>query len=109
MRDSRAGDRAAFFLLGAGIGAAIALLTAPDSGARTRKKLRRQSEEVADYLIDAGKDLVHRCEELYDRSGELVEDATHELSDKYKALHQHSKRLLDEAETILRRTRAVIG
>jgi hypothetical protein len=39
-----------------------------------------------------------------------VEDATHELSGKYRALREHSKQLLDEAETILRRTKsAAIG
>ena len=110
MRDKRAGDRAAFFLLGAAIGAVAALLLAPASGARTRRRLVRKGEEVADYLIDAGKELVEQCEELYERSGELVEDATHELSGKYRALHQHTKQLLDEAETILRRAKsAAIG
>jgi hypothetical protein len=76
MSDTKAGDRAAFFLLGAAIGAAAALLIAPASGARTRKRLRRQGEEVADYLIDAGKELVDECEDLYERSGEVLEDAT---------------------------------
>ena len=110
MSDTRAGDRAAFFLLGAAIGAAAALLMAPASGARTRRKLVRKGEEVGDYLIDAGKELVEKCEDLYERSGELVEDAAHELSEKYRALHDHSKQLLDEAETILRRTKsAAIG
>jgi gas vesicle protein len=110
MSDTRTGDRAAFFLLGAAIGAAAALLMAPASGAHTRRKLRRQGEEVADYLIHAGKDLVDRCEDLYERSGEVVEDATHELSGKYRALHEYSRQLLDEAEAIFRRTRnAAIG
>jgi gas vesicle protein len=110
MRDKRAGDRAAFFLLGAAIGAATALLLAPASGARTRRRLVRKGEEVADYLIDAGRELIEQCEDLYERSGELVEDAAHELSGKYHALHQHTKQLLDEAETILRRAKsAAIG
>ena len=86
MSDTRPGERAAFFLLGAAIGAAAALLMAPASGARTRRRLARKSEEVADYLIAAGKELVERCEDLYERSGELVEDATHELAGKYRAL-----------------------
>ena len=106
MRDTRAGDRATFFLLGAAIGAAAALLMAPASGARTRRRLVRKGEEVADYLIDAGKELVEKCADLYERSGELVGDATHELSGKYRALHEHSKQLLDEAETILRRAKS---
>jgi gas vesicle protein len=110
MSDTRAGDRAAFFLLGAAIGAAAALLMAPASGAHTRRKLRRHGEEVADYLIDAGKELVDKCEDLYERSEEVVEDAAHELSGKYRALRDHSRQLLDEAETILRRTKsAAIG
>ena len=105
MSDTRAGDRAAFFLLGAAIGAAAALLMAPASGARTRRRLVRKGEDVADYLIDAGKELAEKCEDLYERSGDLVEDAAHELSGKYRALQEHTKQLLDEAETILRRAK----
>src|SRR5262249_56217937 len=101
----RAGDRTAFFLLGAGIGAAAALLLAPASGARTRRRLVRKGEEVADYLIDAGKELIEKCEDLYERSGELVNNATQDLSGTYLVLHEHTKLLLDEAETILRRAK----
>ena len=110
MRDTRAGDRATFFLLGAAIGAATALLMAPASGARTRRRLVRKGEEVAVEMIEAGKELMEKCEDLCERSGELVGDATHELSGKYRALREHSKQLLDEAETILQRAkRAATG
>ena len=110
MRDKEAGDRVGFFLLGAAIGAAAALLLAPTSGERTRRRLVRKGEEVSDYLIEAGKELIEKCEDLYERSGDLVEDATHELSGKYRALHAHTKQLLDEAETILHRAKsAAIG
>ena len=78
---------------------------APASGARTRRGLRRQGEEIADYLIHAGKELVDKCEDLYERSGEVVGDATHELSGKYRALHEYTRHLLEEAETILRWTK----
>jgi gas vesicle protein len=108
MSDTNAGDRAAFFLLGAAIGAAAALLLAPASGVRTRRKLVRKGEEVADYLIDAGKELVEKCGDLYERSGELAEDATRELTGKYRALHEQSKQLLEETETILRRARDAV-
>jgi gas vesicle protein len=110
MSDTRAGDRAAFFLLGAAVGAAAALLMAPASGTHTRRRSRLKGEEVADYLIDAGKELVDKCEDLYERSEEMVEDATHELSGKYRSLQKYSRQLVDEAETILRRTKsAAIG
>ena len=78
----------------------------PASGAQTRRRLRRQGEEAADYLIETGKELVDKCEDLYERSGDVVEDATHELSGKYRALREYSRQLLDEAETILRRTKS---
>jgi gas vesicle protein len=105
MADSKPGDRAAFFLMGAAIGAAVALLMAPASGERTRRRLARKGQEVADYLIDAGRELVEKSEDLRERSGELVEDLAHELSGKYRALSEHSKQLLEEIETILRRTK----
>jgi gas vesicle protein len=96
--------------LEAAIGGAAALLMAPASGVHTRRRLRRQGEEVADYLIHAGKELVDKCEDLYERSGEVVEDATQKLSGKYRALHEYSRQLLGEAEAILRRTKnAAIG
>ena len=51
-----------------------------------------------------------KCEDLCERSGDVVEDATHELAGKYRALREYSRQLLDEAETILRRTKsAAIG
>src|ERR1039457_4006586 len=102
MSDTRAGDRAAFFLLGAAIGSAVALLMAPASGARTRRRLARKGEEVADYLIDAGKELVEKCEDLYEHSGQLGGDATRELAGKYRALQEHRNHLLDEAKMIPR-------
>ena len=105
MSDTRGADQAICFLLGAAIGAAAALLMAPATGARTRRKLVRKGEEAADYLIDASKELVEKCEELYQRSGELVEGATRDLSGTYRALHEHTKQLLDETETILRRVK----
>ena len=110
MPRQRVGDRVGFFLVGVAVGAVAALLTAPQSGARTRRRLVRKGEEVADYLIDASQELTEKCKELYEHSAELAEDAGHELSAKYRALHEHSKQLLDEAETILHRAkRAATG
>jgi gas vesicle protein len=105
MSDSSARDQAAFFLLGAAIGATAALLLAPASGEKTRRGLARKGEAVADYMVDAGKELVEKCEDLYERSGELAGDATRELSGKYRALYDQSKQLLEETEEILRRAK----
>jgi gas vesicle protein len=105
MSNTKARDQAAFFLLGSAIGVVAALLMAPASGVYTRRRLRRQGEQASDYLIEAGKELVGKCEDLYKHSRDLVEDATHELSGKYRALHEYSRHLLDEAETILGHTK----
>ena len=109
MRKTQTGDVAGFFLLGAIAGAAVALLMAPASGARTRRRLLRKGEEAADYLMTAGKDLIDKCEDLYERGGELVEDASHELSGKYRALLEYSKQAVGEAEAILRRTKTTVS
>ena len=82
---------------------------APASGARTRRRLLRKGEEAADYLMTAGKDLIDKCEDLYERGGELVEDASHELSGKYRALLEYSKQAVGEAEAILRRTKTTVS
>jgi gas vesicle protein len=103
MSELKVGDRIGFFLLGAAIGAAVTLLIVPESGARTRRKLRRKGAYAADYLIGAGKDLVERCEDLSRSSGELLGDAAHELSEKYRELSERSRQLVDEAATTIRR------
>lgn len=52
--------------LGAAAGTAIGMLTAPQSGVRTRRKLVRAGEQLRD-------DLAERSEEWIDRGREKVE------------------------------------
>jgi gas vesicle protein len=52
------------FGAGAAIGAAIALLYAPQSGVVTRKKLKSGIEDASDYLEDAGDYLKEQAEKL---------------------------------------------
>ena len=58
--------------------------TADGTGVRRAhsQEINPPGRRVADYLIDAGKELVEKCEDLYERSGELVQDASRELSGK---------------------------
>jgi gas vesicle protein len=107
MSDRRIGNGAALLFLGIGIGTAATLLTAPASGAKTRARLRRRGGEVADYLIETGKDLMQTCEDLCEQGAEVAGDTAHELSVKYRKLHDYSKELLDEAESILRHAKAL--
>ena len=103
MSQTKVGDRLGLLLVGSAIGAAIALLLAPESGIKTRRKLARAGEDAADYLIGACEDLVERCEDLQKRSSKLASKAARELSEKYRDLSERSRQLADEAVAIIRR------
>lgn len=55
-----------WFAFGVGVtaGAAVALLYAPQTGARTRKRLRKGLDEAADYLDEAADYLKDQAERL---------------------------------------------
>src|SRR5580704_4300826 len=63
------------FLIGASAGAAVALLCAPQSGAKTRKQLRKGVEEAGDYLEDAGDYLKSQAERFASEAHKAVERA----------------------------------
>jgi gas vesicle protein len=56
------------FGIGVGAGAAVALLYAPQSGVRTRKRLRKGVEGAGDYLVDAGDYLKEQAERFSDEA-----------------------------------------
>ena len=55
-----------YFILGFGIGVAVGILFAPQSGEETRQLLRSKADESKDYLKKRG-------EALYESAGDLVE------------------------------------
>jgi len=69
------GNKVIWFLTGAAIGAAVALLFAPASGEETRKYIGKKAEEGRDALADAGRDLADRSREYYDKGRKLAEEA----------------------------------
>jgi len=50
MSDNNGGDKFLYFLAGAGVGAALALLFAPKSGRETREIIARTASEGREYL-----------------------------------------------------------
>jgi len=56
------------FLVGTIAGATAALLLAPESGARTRRKLRRKLEDAGERMADTGRELADDCRELRERT-----------------------------------------
>jgi gas vesicle protein len=66
----------AWFITGALIGAAVALLYAPKSGKETRKLISKTSSRGKEAVAETGKDLVEVGRDVFDRGRKLVEDAT---------------------------------
>ena len=64
-----------WFLTGAALGAAIALLYAPQSGADTRRYLGRKARKGREALNDVSEDLMEKGRELYDQGRRVAEEA----------------------------------
>lgn len=75
MEDRNGFNAIGWFISGAVLGAAVALLLAPESGARTRHKLAKQADRGRRSIIESGQELFDRGRELYERGREIAEDA----------------------------------
>jgi gas vesicle protein len=69
------GSRFVWFVAGAALGAAVALLYAPQSGEDTRKLIGDKAKEGADVLADSGRDMMDRGRELYERGRKMADEA----------------------------------
>lgn len=108
-RDNRAAVGAMMLLAGGIIGAGLALLYAPQSGARTRKqisryakKVRNETEEMirdaAHAVTDMAEDLGEKTTELVERGGDVADDWRRHLLDSIdqgqKSLDKQRKKLM---------------
>ncbi len=64
-----------FFLTGAAVGTAVALLYAPKSGVETRKQIRRFSKKAVHQLDDLQNDLREQVSDGYQQVMEVFGDA----------------------------------
>ena len=78
-------------VIGALIGAGVALLLAPDSGKRTRRRIRRSAEGLSDAAGD-------RLQTVADDARQLADDAL-------KSAERSSERLVDSVERGAKRLR----
>jgi gas vesicle protein len=69
------GKNILFFLGGAALGVAAALLIAPDTGENTREKLSRSAQKSKDLLGGSGRDLFEKGRELYEKGREIADEA----------------------------------
>src|SRR2546426_9168803 len=78
--ESRTGEKALFFTLGAFIGAPIALLLAPRSGEETRKIIASKAREGADYVGARGRNVVDKTTGYVDRGKEMLQQQREQLT-----------------------------
>jgi gas vesicle protein len=96
MEDESTGTNFIWFLTGAALGAAIALLLAPQEGRETRDQVRRRVLEGRETLTKTGKEAYEKGRELYERGKELADDAS-ELVDKGKDVVSRVKETVQSA------------
>lgn len=65
---------AAAFMIGGAIGAAIALLYAPQSGRETRKDIKRTARRVRNEAADLVEDTINRVDDFVDETKEMVSE-----------------------------------
>jgi gas vesicle protein len=79
------GNNVAWFLTGAFIGAAVALLYAPKSGKETRRYLADKVQQSKDAVADTSNNIVEASKDMFDRGRQLVDDAA-DLFDRGRKL-----------------------
>jgi len=79
------GEKTLFFLVGAAIGAATALLLAPRSGAETRKLLAARAREGADAVVNQSKIVADVATSYLDRGKESIQHQRDQLSAAFEA------------------------
>ncbi|MGA8027684.1 MAG: YtxH domain-containing protein [Bryobacteraceae bacterium] len=82
----------AWLICGAVLGAAAALLLAPEAGARTRRKLLNQAERGRKTILESGQEIFERGRELYERGREIAEDA----AEMFERGRQIAEKTIDE-------------
>lgn len=74
-RNNNFGENVVWFFVGATVGAAVALLYAPQSGDRTRRLIVRKLSDSRDALADSGTDLAGKGRELFEKGRRVADDA----------------------------------
>jgi gas vesicle protein len=79
------GDTLVWFLVGAAMGASVALLYAPQSGDRTRRLIGRKLADGREVLEEQGSELLEKSRELFEKGRKVADDAA-ELFEKGRSM-----------------------
>jgi len=73
------------FSIGAAAGAAVALIYAPQSGARTRRQIRRGLEDAGDYIKETAETIGGHAEKYVKQGKNVVEIVADTATSAYGA------------------------
>jgi gas vesicle protein len=104
-KDSNAGSNLVCFLLGAAVGAAVALLYAPQEGETTRRLLGEKATEMKDKAAEMSSTVAQTAKEKTSLLKEKAGQASDKLSEMLHRSQQESK---DAMDTAADKTRAVV-
>ncbi len=74
-----------YFIMGAGIGAALGILLAPKPGEETREDLRRRADEGREYVRRRSGELREHAGEIIEQGRELVDAQREQLNSALEA------------------------
>jgi gas vesicle protein len=66
-------NRVVWFLTGAALGAAVALLYAPQSGRDTRRYITKKARKSGEAISDTGRELFEKGRKMADDAADLFE------------------------------------
>jgi gas vesicle protein len=78
--ESSVGEKGLYFLLGAFVGAATALLLAPRSGVETRKLVLAKAREGADFVSNKSKAVAEKASDYVERGKEVLQQQRDQLN-----------------------------
>lgn len=83
------------FIMGGVIGAGAAMLFAPESGRRTRERLRDLAADMRDRTLDISEDLRDKAEDAIERGREVLDEKKSILSAAVQAGREAMQRERD--------------
>jgi gas vesicle protein len=81
MAQENFGSKVIYLLIGIGVGAAVALLFAPQSGEKTRKQIVDKAQNGKDFMVSKGREIRKQAGDLVDQGKDLVTKQKARLAD----------------------------
>jgi gas vesicle protein len=75
MAEKEDSGKLGWFMAGAVLGGAVALLYAPKAGKETRQFITKKTGEGREALSETGKEVYEKGREIYDKGKQIADDA----------------------------------